>query len=272
MKQFHQIAFVINAHKQGAESLGSELAKAVAGRGLVVKTTAEHPPPSRFLKGADLCCVIGGDGTLLSVVEQAIAFDVPVVAVNLGKLGFLATISPEEAHDSLLRMLDGKIVHDLRSALRIGIPGQPDRVGLNDFVIREGTSRLIDLQVSTPEALVNEYTCDGLVFSTPTGSTAYNLSAGGPIIHPESGVFVMTPICPHTLSNRAVIFSQCTALEVRWDPELANPQLSVDGIPLSLEPAAGQPLTIQVLPKKLDLIKDAPHDYFKTVRQKLNWG
>jgi len=272
MKKLHQIAFVVNRHKEGAETLGSELASTASGRGLQVRMTAEHPLPPRFLEGADLCCVIGGDGTLLSVVEQAITFEVSVVGVNLGKLGFLATISPAQACDSLLQMIDGKVVHDFRSALRLEIPGHPERFGLNDFVIRESNSRLIDIEVAANGALVNKYTCDGLVFSTPTGSTAYNLSAGGPIIHPQSGVLVMTPICPHTLSNRAVIFSHSTSLEVRWNAALADPKISLDGVPLSLSPETDQPLKIQIASRQLDLIKDAPADYFATVRQKLNWG
>jgi len=171
--------------------------------------------PRGFFKGCDACCVIGGDGTLLGAAGGAARENIPIIGVNQGSLGFLTTFSADEARTQFASMLRGGcgIAHRTLLECKTG-PGERD-VALNDVLVKNETnSRLVRLEVLADGMLVTEYYCDGIIFSTPTGSTAYNLAAGGPIIHPAAGVIAMTPICPHTLSNRTIIFRDNVKLTV----------------------------------------------------------
>ncbi len=224
----------------------------------------------------DLLLVIGGDGTLLSVSKSAAKERVPILGVNLGGLGFLTEISIEELYTYLDKALSGKVTIDKRMMLKADIIRKHKIVGshtiLNDIVINKAAlARIIDLGVEIDGYYVTTYKADGLIISTPTGSTAYSLSAGGPIIYPSMKAFVITPICPHTLTNRPLVVSD--------EVEIKITLLAGDGdVFATLDGQLGFPIkakdVIRVVKSKdtVSLIRARDRNYFELLRRKLKWG
>lgn len=271
MTPFKRIAFVINTGKQGAPELGLDLLAIARDAGVETHVVQSFPQQRGFLAGAEACCVIGGDGTLLGVAAEATRHQVPLIGVNRGTLGFLTTFSADEARAEFRDVLEGHYQVAERSLLQCAFGNGPAELALNDVVVKDGVnSRLVRLAVSADDELVSEYVCDGLIFTTPTGSTAYNLSAGGPLIHPAADVVAMTPICPHTLSNRSIIFRSEVKLQVYNRSERALLQVSLDGQAL-LANNASEPLNISLCPQRLPLIQRRGYSHFAVVRTKLGW-
>ena len=273
--EIRKLTFVVNNAKPGAAELAKKLDSIARDAGVDTCSTIHYPIEEETLVGSDACCVIGGDGTLLGIVPKALEHNVPLFGVRMGKLGFLATYSAEEALEKLTTLLKGQYRIEERSLLECDCPGSPKAIALNDIVIKgEDASHLVSLTVSADGELVTDYFSDGLIFSTPTGSTAYNISAGGPLIHPSAEAVVMTPICPHTLTNRSVVFPTKTELKVTWGPTSSHshPQVKVDGY-LTLHPQkeSDQPITIRPYNKRLSLLQSPNHSHFAVVRNKLNW-
>ncbi len=239
--------------------------------GVATRLTTRFPLPKGLLKGADACCVIGGDGTLLGVVEEAVSHQVAVIGVNLGKLGFLATYSAAEAQSKFSSLLKGSYKLFSRTMLECRNRRGKTTIALNDIVIKSAAPGLVQLKVISDGAEVNDYFCDGLIFATPTGSTAYNLSAGGPLIHPAAKVIAMTPICPHTLSNRSVVFHHDTKLKVLLDKGQTKVEVSIDGKAWICQ-ASEFPLGITISKKTFPLIQEKDYAHFSLVRTKLHWG
>jgi NAD+ kinase len=272
MPPIRKLAFVVNADKEGASSLAGELIAAARRAGVVVKHTARFPIPSGYLRGWDACCAIGGDGTLLSAAAEAARAHAPIIGVNRGSLGFLTTFTAEEALAHFAELLRGGFRLDRRTMLSCSTGPDAQGLALNDVCIKgETNSGLVSLEVRADGKLVTDYLCDGLIFSTPTGSTAYNLSAGGPIIHPTAKVIVMTPVCPHTLSNRSIIFQEGVKLEVY--NQTANNRLLVgmDG-QRNLRLCGDAPVRISVAKLRLSLAQRADYSHFAVVRTKLQWS
>ena len=272
MKPIRHLAFVVNRNKAGAPGLARELAAVARTTGVRLKQTSRFPLPTGYLKGMDACCVIGGDGTLLGAARESARNQVPLIGVNRGSLGFLTTLSAEEARGRFPDLLAGRFQVDQRTMLDCATgPGSSD-LALNDVLIKdEVNSRLVRLEVFADDELVTDYLCDGLIFSTPTGSTAYNLSAGGPILHPGSGVIVMTPICPHTLSNRAIIFRDTVRLRVHNRSPGSRLLVAMDG-QRNLRVSGHSPVTIALARQRLPLAQAADYSHFNVVRQKLKWS
>lgn len=272
MKPIRHLAFVVNRNKAGAPGLARELAAVARAAGVRLKQTSRFPLPSGYLQGMDACCVIGGDGTLLGAARESARHQVPLIGVNRGSLGFLTTLSAEEARGRFPGILAGRFQVDHRTMLDCATgPGSSD-LALNDVLIKdEVNSRLVRLEVFADDELVTDYLCDGLIFSTPTGSTAYNLSAGGPILHPGSGVIVMTPICPHTLSNRAIIFRDNVRLRVHNRSPGSRLLVAMDG-QRNLRVSGHSPVTIALARRRLPLAQVADYSHFNVVRQKLHWS
>jgi len=265
------VALVVNRLKAGAREIGEQLMKLGQSRGAEMRMTEEHPLPDGFLKNCDAVCVIGGDGTFLGVVPQAVEYGVKVLGVNLGKLGFLVTFSPDSIAREFEKILSGEYETEDRSLLEVIESHGLSRLCLNDAVIKQmSSSRMMVVEVFADGDFVNEYSCDGLIFSTPTGSTAYNLSAGGPILHPNVQGITLTPICPHALSNRSVIFSAKTTVEIRPDFDSCCPQVTLDGH-VNFEKQSSFPLKIRVPEKTVTLIHRARYSHFLTMRTKLQW-
>ena len=272
MQPIRRLAFVVNEQKAGAPELGRMLMATAREAGVEIDHTVRFPLPEGFLKGFDACCVIGGDGTLLGVVGAAAREQVPVIGVNRGSLGFLTTFSAEEARAHFAELLTGVYRIATRALLDCSTgPGQHD-LALNDVVIKdEVNSRLVRLEVLAGEELVTDYYCDGLIFTTPTGSTAYNLSAGGPLIYPTADVIAMTPVCPHTLSNRSIIFRNDVKLRIFNRSASSRLLVAMDG-QRNLTFCQGSPVEISIAPLKLALVQRVDYSHFAVIRTKLQWS
>ncbi|MBI2511269.1 MAG: NAD(+)/NADH kinase [Opitutae bacterium] len=272
MTPLRRIAFVVNPDRPGAAELGAEL-EAIAGKAAVRRTELNQGRklPRGYFKGCDAVCVIGGDGTLLGVVRAAMREGIPIIGVNRGSLGFLTTYSAEEARAHFPAILKG----DYRIARRTLVdcragPGHHD-TALNDVLIKnEVNSRLVRLEVFADDELVTDYLCDGIIFSTPTGSTAYNLAAGGPIMHPAAQTIAMTPICPHTLSNRTIIFRDRVKLRIVNRTEGARLLVAMDGQRNSL--VTGGSIDISLASRRISLVQPRSYSHFSVMRSKLKWS
>lgn len=272
MNPVRKLAFVINEQKAGAPALAEELADIARQAGVTFKQTTRFPLPRGYLKGCDACCVIGGDGTLLGVARESAREQVPIIGVNRGSLGFLTTLSADEARAHFAEVLAGVFQVDHRTMLNCSTGGRSHDVALNDVLLKdEVNSRLVRLEVFADGELVTDYTCDGLIVSTPTGSTAYNLSAGGPILHPAAGVIALTPICPHTLSNRAVILRDTVKLQIFNRSPHSRLLVAMDG-QRNLQVSARSPVEISVSESRLPLAQRPGYSHFSVVRTKLNWS
>ncbi len=228
----------------------------------------------------DLVVVLGGDGTLLATAGLIARSgrDVPILAVNFGSLGFLTEITRPELQSALADVLDGRFTLDERMMLtaRARRAGHTDAdvPVLNDVVFtRTALSRIIDLAVSVGDQFVTRVKADGLIVASPTGSTAYNLAAGGPIVHPAMAAFVLTPIAPHTLSNRPIVVPAEREVQVAVSADNGGAEVYVtfdgqSGFPL----AAGDSVAIGRAPRTVRLVRATTRTYFEVLRQKLKWG
>lgn len=272
MPPFRRLVFVVNPDKPGAAELAQELMEIAGKAGAKqVKLSKGRKLPRGYFKGCDACCVVGGDGTLLGAVRDAARQGIPIIGVNRGSLGFLTTYSADEARMKFGALLGGAYHLASRSLLdcKIG-PGHHD-VALNDVLIKnEVNSRLVRLEVFANGELVTDYYCDGIIFSTPTGSTAYNLAAGGPIIHPDAPVIAMTPICPHTLSNRTIIFRDRVKLRIFNRTEGSRLLVAIDGQRNSVVTEAS--IEISLAPRRLLLAQGRDYSHFSVMREKLKWS
>lgn len=265
-----KIAFVVNRHKRQANQLLKKLITYTKKLGIETKHTTEYPIPKNFLKGFDACCVIGGDGTLLGTVEEATKHQVPIFGFNQGKLGFLITLHPSKATDFLAKIIKGHYKIGNRTILCCFTDHSSYVYALNDIVIKNLTqTRLMEFEVYCDQEFVTDYRSDGVIFCTPTGSTAYNLSAGGPIISPKTKVFGMTPICPHTLTNRTVVFDPKNEITV----SVKQPNdvvVAIDGT-IRCSDHFNFPLKITVAKQTFPLLQPEDYSHFETLRNKLGW-
>ena len=225
----------------------------------------------------DLVIVVAGDGTFLSAARSLVDQDVPLLGVNLGRLGFLTDIMPDEMSDRLNEILDGEFVEERRFLLEVAVDRGAERIysgsALNEVVTHKSSmARLVEFEIHIDGHLVNSQRSDGLIVATPTGSTAYALSGGGPILHPSLDAIVLVPICPHTLTSRPVVVGGGSVVEVVLgdDAETAV-QLSCDGRS-KVELAAGDRISIAKHRPDLRLIHPTGHEYYATLRAKLHWG
>lgn len=272
MQTIQTITFAVNTTKPGAVEAARYLAGLADCEGVKTSIRSDYPLKADALIGQDLCCAIGGDGTLLGVLDAALASGSAVLGVNMGKLGFLATFTAEEAAKDLPELIKGHYEIAERSVLRCTTRNGECVYGLNDVVLKETDGiGLIRLQVSSNGNPVSEYHCDGLIFSTPTGSTAYNLSAGGPIIGPKVSAIAMTPICPHTLGNRSVIFDNSSQISVVHREPGPCPRITIDGR-VRFKSEDNFPLEIAVAERSFRLMQHPNHAHFAIVRNKLRWG
>ncbi len=227
--------------------------------------------------GLDLLIILGGDGTLLHVADKASYFGIPVVGINLGDLGFLTEVSKEDRYEALNAILNGEFTIEERMLLKTRLVSERHksdwRYVLNDIVISKGSlDRLIQLGAWANDDYITTYRADGLIFSTPTGATAYNLSAGGPIVHPSLDCILVTPICPFMLDSRPVLVSPHTKLVTRLIAKQShNVKVMVDG-QMAWDMRENNTLEIKASKNHLQLIGSPQKGYFEILRNKLNWG
>jgi NAD+ kinase len=229
------------------------------------------------IPGLDLLITLGGDGTLLRGARMAAPHAVPVLGVNLGHLGFLTSLAPGELEEGLAALADGRVVVDERMVLTVRAESGEGAVhtatlALNDAVLhRGGVARMIRMAVSAHGEEVGTYSADGIILATPTGSTAYSLSAGGPIVSPMVDCIVATPICPHTLAVRPLILSAAETVTVEVLSPTEELILTIDGQEsASLIP--GDRLVVERAPEPLRLVRFPGQTFFSTLRRKLRWG
>lgn len=274
MEAVRNLVVVVNASKPGLSELAVEMAARAEKAGRGVRVVDSYPIPEGTFKGYDACCVIGGDGTLLSVAPEAAREGTRVFGVNMGKLGFLAMFKVDEAKKFFDAFLAGDFRVSERSLVECRSAGGNVVTALNDIVISTTSSRASRLRVVADDTkLVNIYSADGIVVSTPTGSTAYNLSAGGPLIHPRTPVLTVTPICPHTLSNRGLVVGERTLLSISAESSSSSVRVICDGTTcFEGELAGGLPVEIELAPKRLQLVLRPGYTYYELVRTKLGWS
>ncbi len=225
---------------------------------------------------ADLAVIVGGDGTLLAAARLLDNRQVPIVAINHGGLGFLTEVTLDEMYPSLERVLAGHFVIENRMMIDIEVSRGRTKIvaycALNDVVINKGTiSRMIELEARVDGQYVSRFRADGLIVATSTGSTAYNLSAGGPIIFPTMEAMIITPICSHTLTNRPIVLPPAVTVEVILKSAVHDAYVTVDGqIGLKLE--MDDRITVGKSDVSVKLVAPADKNYFDVLRGKLKWG
>ena len=279
------IGLIAHPRKGGVSEVIRAVRDEFAKHGIPVRLEQEAAPLvgekssadiAQLAAETDLLVVLGGDGTILNVAGHLGGNIKPIFGINVGSLGFLTCSTSADYRDAVAAVANGKISFSERTMLQVQVMSEgkagDKMIGLNDAVLSRGKlSRLILLQVRVDGEYLTEFNADGIIVTTPTGSTAYSLSAGGPIMAPESGVFVITPICPHVLTNRSVIVREESLIEI----EVSDPDdpvyLAVDGRDPSLL-KFGDVVRVRRTDNKLPLAVMPDVSFFGVVRQKLKWS
>ncbi|MCA3130767.1 MAG: NAD kinase [Betaproteobacteria bacterium] len=283
---FRHVALIGKHRSPEAAVPLSELAAWLEARGVEVSIdpiTAEHVQGNRRAvlelaeigRRADLAIVIGGDGTMLNIARTLAPFDVPLVGVNMGRLGFLTDVSAETLFDTLGAMLDGAHVVEprmlLAASVRRGDLPLMDMAAFNEVSVNKGAhGGLIELEVRIDGQFVYNLRADGLIVSSPTGSTAYALSAGGPIVHPALSVLSLVPVCPHTLSNRPIVVPGGARVEI-FMLRAYGARVQFDSHSHA-ELEAGDCICVASSTHAVRLLHPLGHDYYHMLREKLHWS
>jgi NAD+ kinase len=287
-KSFSRIALVGRVEDARVADSLALLATHLRARGLEVSVDSAavmeglpqglvRRPVSELGEEVDLIVAIGGDGTMLFAAQLALLRGVPLLGVNRGRLGFLTDVLPDEMIASVDGVLEGRYETDRRELLTANLTHADCAAlsyrALNDVVVqRQESGRMVELEIWIDGSFVNTHGGDGLVVASSTGSTAYALSCGGPIIHPSLGAVVIAPISPHTLSDRPIVVQRASRLEIRLVMRSgARAQVTCDGVLLGdLEPTSR--LAIGPAAESIMLLHPQGHDYFRLLRSKLHWG
>ena len=256
--------------------LGERGVAALLDRGAATHVGLPGTPKDEIPEKADVAVVLGGDGTLLSVARLVGQKGLPIVGVNLGTLGFLTTVPLEQLYPTMETVLSGQYKVQERIMLLVSIKREGKTIAhhhvLNDFVINKGAlARIIDLETYIDGEYLTTFKADGLIVYTPTGSTGYSLSAGGPIVHPTLSCVGITPICPHTLTNRPLILPDSVVFETVIKSETEDVYLTLDGqVGFLLKP--NDVIVGKVAENKMYTVMSPREDYYSMLREKLKWG
>ena len=228
----------------------------------------------RYEEPYDYAVSMGGDGTLLRTASIVGSASTPIIGVNMGRLGFLADIHPDEFDQCLRDIMEGHVTLDERSLLQVQAEGQPLKgynCALNDVaILKHDNASMISIRAKVNGEYLTTYQADGLVVSTPTGSTAYSLSNGGPIIIPQTRVFLMTAVAPHSLNTRPLVIPETAIVELQVESRTHNFLVAIDGRSESLCDTTR--LTLQLAPYKARIVKRPRQNHFQTLREKMMWG
>jgi NAD+ kinase len=273
-----KIFVIVHPLKDDAQAILHEMRSYFKQRGIELTThTSEEEFQPAGLDGVDLAISLGGDGTLLYCARACLSQGIPILAVNLGKFGFITEITSTEWKQAYEQFNEGKLGISKRIMIAASVTRQgktvEQLVGLNDAVISTlGISRLIELNLFLARSYVGRYRADGVIVSTPTGSTAYSMGAGGPILHPEMEAFILNPICPFTLSNRPLVVPADEDIEMELERvEKTEAVLTVDGQqPFALIP--GDRIKFSKLPQRSLIIRSDRRNFYEVLRSKLNWS
>lgn len=249
----------------------------IAADSLALELDVKRVPESELVTETDLIIAIGGDGTMLYAARLVGDADVPVLGVNRGRLGFLADVTPDEMIESVDQVLAGHFTRESRlklaARLRRADGSVSEAVALNDVVLqRRETGRMVDFETRVADHYVNTHAGDGLIVASPTGSTAYALSCGGPIIEPGLDAVVVVPVCPHTLTDRPIVMPARQPIDVRLlERDDTKAEITVDGVSLG-EIRPEDRLHIEAASSRMNLIHPPGYDFYGILRSKLLWG
>lgn len=251
--------------------LEATTAKYLSVHGMPVATLQE------IAQRCDLAITVGGDGTLLNAARELVNYDVPLLGINLGRLGFLVDVSPVEMHTTLSEIFAGNYLEEHRIMLTATIIHEQQEPSVsdafNDVVVHKwDVARMIETETYINGRLLNRMRGDGLIVATPTGSTAYALSGGGPIIEPDMSAIVLVPICPHSMSYRPIVIDGDSVIDILvCEGPQAQAQVTCDG-QINMGLVSGDKVRIQRKPKAVRLIHPVTHDHYQILRAKLHWG
>ena len=278
------VGIIANPHKPGSIPTLQALRTALGAMGLTSVLEEQTAllagergiPAAAFGRQVDLAAVIGGDGTMLHALDLLGDFEKPVAGINIGTLGFLTSCQDHELAEFAAALAAGRFHTSARTLLEATVhcAGVPPVcfTALNEITVARGeTGRLVSLRAQVDGELLNDYRADGLIIATPTGSTAYSLSAGGPLIAPNAAVFLITPICPHSLSQRALVLSDSCLVELSSEHLESGPMLfTVDGRDsVRIEP--GDRIEVKKSARSLHLLRLEDQSFYLSLRQKLGW-
>ncbi|TXK98977.1 NAD kinase [Methylococcaceae bacterium HT1] len=260
--------FLKTRYQVSIDSVSAKLIPDFSGNIQPIKSLAQH---------CDVLIAVGGDGTFLSAARIASGSNIPLIGINLGRLGFLVDISPAELETKLNDMLQGDYRKEQRFLLRTKIIRNAqvihEETAVNEVVVhRWVTPSMIELKTTIDGVYLNTQRSDGLIISTPTGSTAYSLSAGGPIIHPALDALLLVPLNPHTLSNRPIVINASAEIEISFvETNEINAQVTCDHIAIP-DVLISDTIFIKKDPNPITILHPENHDFFHTLRDKLNWS
>ena len=284
--QIKKIGIVANASKETAPEYAAALMNWILKRGIQVYLEEEIAAKlgetekgmaiEELAAHTNLLVVLGGDGTILRTARAAKGSEIPIAGINLGAFGYLTEINTDEMYSALEQILRGDFQTERRMMLDVAVNGNREEATegsvLNDVVINRGNlSRIVHLETAINDRYLTTFKADGLIVSTPTGSTAYSLSAGGPIVFPQQDSIIVNPICPHTLTNRPIVLPESAVVKViLWTKE-GKATLTLDG-QVSFTLRSGDTITIKKSPYMTTLISSPHRDYVEILRSKLGWG
>ncbi len=273
----HEDSRVADPMRAVTEHLTKAGIKVLASRRMKLDLAVTRMDEANLCESADLVIAIGGDGTMLHASRLARESGTPILGINRGRLGFLADVTPDEMIASVEQVLNGNYTRDTRMLLEARLIGDDGResiaYALNDVVLkRRETGRMVDFSTRVDGAFVNTHSGDGLIVATPTGSTAYSLSCGGPIISPQLDAVVVVPVCPHTLTDRPLVIPARQSIEVELlERDGTTASITVDGRPMGrIRPI--DRLQISAAEQRITLVHPPSYDFFEILRSKLFWG
>ena len=279
------VGILVNPHKTGSLPTLHALRSALVARGCTIHLDEETAaltgenngiPADKFDEHVQVAAVLGGDGTMLHALSRLGNFQKPVAGINIGTLGFLTSCKDNELDLFATAIATGDFTTSVRTLLEATVHrhGRPPEkfIALNEVTLARGeTGRLVSLCAKVNDELLNEYRADGLIVATPTGSTAYSLSAGGPLIAPSAAVFVITPICPHSLSQRSLVLSDDSTVELSSEDPDSGPMLfTVDGRD-STRIESGERIEVRKANRSFHLLRLKDRSFYEALRQKLRW-
>jgi NAD+ kinase len=268
------VLIVTKPHQPEVAKVADELARWFEGKG--IRASLAHPMDARSAAQSDLCVVVGGDGTLLAAARLMGENQLPILAINYGGMGFLTEVTREEMYEAIEGVLAGTAETKTRMMMDVSVHRNGAVVesyqALNDVVIHKGTlARIIELEARVDLQYVSKFRSDGLILSTPTGSTAYNVSAGGPIVYPTMAAIIMTPIASHTLTNRPLVLPPESRIEIILRSVPDDVYVTVDGqVGAKLE--RDDSVTVRRSQRSVQLLAPRGKDFFDVLRGKLKWG
>ncbi|MEM6600604.1 MAG: NAD(+)/NADH kinase [Verrucomicrobiota bacterium] len=283
-KKIRQLSVLVNPAKSGVQLLVSDLKKLFREQGIRVRWLKDRKSSYEstrrlapvYTQGDDLIIAIGGDGTLLQAARRNQGKKIPILGINAGSLGFLTSIPGENAVKGVRRVLSGEYGIDCRSALQFRQFRKrkvlQSHWALNESAITRGEhSQMVKIDLHVGNSLATSYACDGIILATPTGSTAYSIAAGGPLLSTHADVFVLTPICAHSLTNRPLVVADDEKVKFSIPEKSPSLQLHADGIPCGVL-RGGDFLEFKRAPARVQLVHLPETSFYSILRQKLHWS